>query len=287
VLVTSVAIVVLSVVAVVLGRIGPARTASLHFVAGSAPITEPASEDELAPAPDQADAAPVVVPANAIATTARSRPVVLREAIVAGSPAAVVESRSAPKPAEQLIFDGQSFNYYPGNGKRAYPAQLLDLMGPRIGISAVVGISGTSYAYRSATVGARVDSLYPRARRTTVLDIAGQNEILGGTTATELFRTVAAYADARHQAGAAFVVEYTITKSDRYTSTQEAERAAYNRLLMGNAGHHIDAVVDIASRPEFANPSNTTYFEDGIHPTEAGARIIAAMAQATVRYLLG
>ena len=197
-------------------------------------------------------------------------------------------AHASSRPRDQLVFDGQSFNFYPLEVSTApYPQQLIRMLGPRVGVTAVAGISNTSYAERSWSVGARVDSRYPHAQRTTVLDLAGQNELLAGMDAVHLFKLVAAYADARHRAGAKYVIEYTITPSTRYTPAIDAQRTAYNRLLVANSGHHFDGVIDLARRSQLSNPSDSRFFEDGLHPTQAGAAIIASMARARLHTLLG
>jgi hypothetical protein len=264
--------------------------------ATAVPASDPISADQ-APAPGTQG-----VPAGATRTQPTAATGATRATTTAlprqfpSVPSSPVASPTVPalgqipllKPNEQLIFDGQSFNYSPWLGaKRTYPVQLLERLAARVGASAVTAISNTTYAQRASTVATRVDALYTRAKRTTVLDLAGQSDVLAGMPANAIYDAVVGYANARRAGGAAFVVEFTVPPSVLYSAAQDAERRAYNDLLLANRGPRIDAVVDIASRAEFADPSDTRYFIDGVHPTEAAAGVITSLALGAVTRLLG
>jgi hypothetical protein len=283
------ALVWIALIALVLGRMG-GDTGPVQHVAAATNIAAPAFDPPEAPTADVAvpeSPAPSVVIKAARSRAHRS---VVSEPVqeAAAVAAAVVDQRLESTPEDQLIFDGQSFNYAQRSNGRSYPAQLVARLGSRIGLSSVLAMSGTTYAQRSGSVGARVDTQYRKAKRSTVLDLAGQSDILAGVTGAQLYKAVSAYADARRRAGARFIIEYTITPSDSrwYTKAEDTERQTYNRLLLADAQNHFDAVIDLASRPEFAHPEDTTYFEDGLHPTEQGAAVIASLAEVAVRALL-
>lgn len=153
-----------------------------------------------------------------------------------------------------------------------------------------VAISGTTYAFRNTTVIDRVDRAYINATRNTILDVGGQTDLLPGAagglalTGAALLAISEAYADARRAAGCDYVVEFTVLKSTFYDAPQEAQRVIYNNLM--KASTHFDAVVDVASRAEFSDPNNATYFYDGLHFTQAGGAIFASMAKTVLDQLL-
>ena len=147
-----------------------------------------------------------------------------------------------------------------------------------------VAVSGTSYAERSVSVAERVDALYRKDRRSTVLDLAGQSDLLAGLSGIELFDVVTAYGDARRAAGATFVVEFTITPWELYSAAEDRQRLAYNALLVANVGNQIDLVIDLAGRSEFANAANSFYLVGG-HPTLAAVTVIATLASRGVSRL--
>lgn len=278
-----VAIVWVALFAALLARIGSGPSTPATFTAGAASLTSPASASLSAPATPETLPPPVVVAraSQAVAADPHTTPAEVAEGVAAPHAPAVTAAR-------QLIFDGQSLNYSPMDRQgRTYPEQLLALLGPRVGLDGVVAISGTTYAQRSDSVASRVDALLPRAHRSMVLDLAGQSDLLNKMSATDMYNTVTAYADARRRAGATFVVEFTVIPSTLYTPEENEQRLAFNKMLLRNQGHHFAAVIDIAHRAEFADPANRTYLADGLHPTEAGAAVIAEMAKPFVRALLG
>ncbi len=105
----------------------------------------------------------------------------------------------------------------------------------------------------------------------------GTND-LGKTsiTGTDLFYTVLIPMGAiARSLGAYFTVETVLPRGigsdNNWTSAKELERLAYNALVKGGTEPVIDFVIDSASRSEFADPGNTTYFNaDTLHLTTAG-----------------
>ena len=61
----------------------------------------------------------------------------------------------------------------------------------------------------------------------------------------------------------------------------EPNRTTYNSTLTGAgwaAANGIDYIIDLASQATMGNPatcSNTTYYQDGVHPTEVGYALLA------------
>jgi hypothetical protein len=196
----------------------------------------------------------------------------------------VPPTTTAPHVTHHLVFDGQSLNVTPFTGQ-TYPTQLLglvpaaDLQGP------VVGVAGTTYAQRSVDVATRVDALLRATDRPTILDIAGQSDLLAGLSAPDILAATETYSAGRRAAGAAAYVIFTVPPSTLYTAAQEQQRQAYNRLLRTSA--RFDAVVDIAALPVLADAADLRWFDDGLHPTAAGATAIAQAAYDTLVRLLG
>lgn len=183
---------------------------------------------------------------------------------------------------EHLVFDGQSFCHVP---LPTLPQIVTALLKPHSW--AVVGISSTTYATRTATAASRTDRHVVNGSRQVLVDIGGQSDLLGGLTAAQILSAAESYADGRRTAGFDLIVGCTVPPIQQttgvwgtYTAAMETQRVAYNPLL--KASSHFDAVADIAAIVQLADPSDTTYFSDGLHPTLAGANPIGAVIVAAL-----
>lgn len=186
------------------------------------------------------------------------------------------------RPEAFIVFDGQSFNNKPDAvaSDQPYNVRLMTLLaatGRKFGM-ANMAISGTSYADRATTVVSRVDQFGARYAYPMIVEFSGVKDITDGNTAAQILATAEAYADARRAAGFKKVFTATVTPNSGYTAPQEAVRVAYNALLVANANGKFDGVIDIAALPHAANAADTTYYTDGIHPTNALAAEFATTA---------
>lgn len=171
------------------------------------------------------------------------------------------------------MFDGQSFNNYPQAvaSDKPYTVRLLELLktGTTTFGSSNQAISGTSYTDRNSTVVSRVDQFGTRYETLVICDFSGVKDISEGKTPAQILALAEAYADARRVAGFDYILTATVTKNTGYTAGQETTRQQYNNLLRANANNKFDAILDIDSLAHAQNPANTTYFTDGIHPSNA------------------
>lgn len=184
----------------------------------------------------------------------------------------------------KLIADGQSFNFAPTIGG-SY-AWLLLAMLPTLYRLEVVGLSSTSYATRATTVTTRTDPRIPIVNRSVMLDVGGPTDIINGNSAATVLAAAESYADGRRAAGVDYVIGYTVTPGTIptwYSSAQDAVRLSYNASLKSSS--HFDAVVDMAALAHAADPANTTYFSDGLHPTAALATEIATLTRTAMAAL--
>src|SRR5690606_17387894 len=144
-------------------------------------------------------------------------------------------------------------------------------------------LPGTTYAQRTTNAATRVDPFVSNAARNVLIDIAGQSDLLNSLTAEQLLVAAESYAADRRAAGFDRIVVTTVpsmTDAWGWDANMEEQRVAYNDLLLNSTA--FDAVADIASIPELADPSDTTYFSDGLHPTPAGADLMAPVIAAAV-----
>lgn len=189
-----------------------------------------------------------------------------------------------------LLFDGQSFAYTPTAGTSHYGA-LLGLLPKHRYTNVFVAAAATTYAQRAATAAGRVDSSIPKDRPVILIDVAGQSDIIaaasggGDLTGAQALAAAESYWTARRVAGVDFVIAATVPKMTAawLDADGESQRQAYNAGLLTSAGPN--AVADIAALPHAADPADTTYFADGLHPTSTLAAEFAATIETAMASL--
>lgn len=151
----------------------------------------------------------------------------------------------------------------------------------------VCNIGGTSYAFRDQTVVDRVDMWLRQHPDNVLIDDGGANEygVIDNPPMTwQQVRDVKlAYTEARRAAGAQYIVGLTHTPGIDQIDTQfwfDAPELA--EMALGNAAmvadpesFGYDQVIDIASIPQLQDPTNTTYFYDGVHYADPAATLVA------------
>jgi len=108
---------------------------------------------------------------------------------------------------------------------------------------------------------------------------AGTNDIfLYSQTGAQTAALLQTYVDARNAAGWAYSDICVCTMLPRQ-SANESARTAYNSDIRTNAikGYVVADVGADATIGVFSAPTNTTYYSDTIHPTDAGHAIVASI----------
>ncbi len=122
---------------------------------------------------------------------------------------------------------------------------------------------------------------------TIVLIHAGDNDIRLGSKAEEIYSSFTRYVELCHGIGARVIVS-TELKLARMPPQRTAELVQYDRLLIANMGG-ADGVVDLDRDEHFRDMryrDDPQWFrEDGIHPADAGNRLMADMLVSGIRNL--
>lgn len=205
----------------------------------------------------------------------------LGQAIETDTGQPVTISKTLALAVSQLIFTGQSFGNVPAPPNN-YPTLLEGLL-PSAWYADDFNacVNGTLYVQREATAASDVDAHVSSSHRSVMLDVGGPTDIANNFTAAQILGWAETYFDNRRAAGVDFVIGFTATPSTIYSAPQDAVRLAYNDLL--RASTHVDAVCDMANIPELSDPTNTTYYDGSqLHPTAAGALLIAQLARETL-----
>ena len=127
-------------------------------------------------------------------------------------------------------------------------------------------------------------------RKYIFLDAIGSNDgavgNFGGTDVSDYVAADSAMCAARVTAGADAVLRTTLLPRNDGLLT-EPNRLTFNTLVPTVTTYNV--IVDLASQSTMGNPStcgNTTYYVDGVHPTSAGAALLAPILLTAVTNLV-
>lgn len=212
-----------------------------------------------------------------------------------------------------LVFDGNSWTDYGapcfpgesyGTGAK-YPAQLLALS-PWATNGAIItyrATSGQTTAQMIAGGACAMDGSGTRTAASTYVDgqLSGTrpnilvaweigNDLYFNGNTTDAYDRIVSYCQARRTAGWKVVVGTALyrqfgsgpTPAGDTWSAYNAKIDTVNNLVRANWTDFADAIADIGARSEFADPTNTTYFWDGVHPNGTGRGIVASVVSAAI-----
>lgn len=180
----------------------------------------------------------------------------------------------------------------------------ISLFSP-VGYTGLYALSRPSVVFHDTAVGGSVmASLMSRlpsdmALRPTVLTLLiGANDLGGDQSADEWLAGVYAYAAQWRAIGVKVAIGTVLplqlgSSTSLYaqiTSRHNSRRIVVNAGLRAAVGTKIDAVIDFAADPQIgtdAAASDKMWYQDGIHPTEAGQQRMSTIYTPVVDRLLG
>jgi lysophospholipase L1-like esterase len=160
-------------------------------------------------------------------------------------------------------------------------------------------VSGETVATMTTNAPSTIDPLVSSAYRNNIAVLfGGTNDIYfdadSDDTASTTISRVVAYCQARQAAGWQVVVTTLLPRDDfpgtsTLPATQathfEARRQAFNTYIRNNWQSFANALADVGNDPNMGqagDETNATLFTDGVHPTAAGAAIVAGYMQAAI-----
>jgi lysophospholipase L1-like esterase len=112
----------------------------------------------------------------------------------------------------------------------------------------------------------------------TAVVFAGTNDIVGNATGAATIAQLTTLCNAIKATKPGIrVVVVTCLPRTAITAGRETERQAYNSSMISGFSAYADALVQVHTDANLANPANTTYYADGSHLTAAGAAIAAGL----------
>lgn len=197
-------------------------------------------------------------------------------------------------PVGMLKFEGDSITAGSGLGAgESYPLQTQAALGltPVYWEYSNVSTSGHTLVQMTADAAAQVDASYSVANDHNVLVIfGGTNDIAtAGDDGATAYATLESYCLARKAVGWTVVVVSMLPRTAGITGSPPGgfavNRTAFNNSLLANWPTFADALADAGNDATLADPTDTTYYQDQIHPTAAGATIIAGYVTAAIEGL--
>jgi len=192
--------------------------------------------------------------------------------------------------ALNIVFDGDSITAGAGStGSGRYTlVTTAALHGNPTTVN--LGIYGQDVSAMLAKATTAVDPLFDPNKANVCSVFGGTNDIYHSTanTAAVIYANLVAYGQGRRAAGFK-VIAYTVTpRSNAGTPVDfETRRQALNALIVAGWSSFADALVDIGNDPIMGPAgaeTNTTYYADLVHPTNAGhARIAGLLLAALAR----
>jgi lysophospholipase L1-like esterase len=168
-------------------------------------------------------------------------------------------------------------------GATPYPLQ----METKIGFHCIVenlGVSGNGIAQvvsgQIPTANTYATQAY--GGRTVYIGFYGTNDINSGTSGATAY---AAYASSFASSTAAKKVAVTMLDRTDFDSTEKSRRVAFNDLLRANWHTFADALAEPDLVPELSDPTNATYFPDGVHLSTAGYDFLSTVIANAVNSL--
>lgn len=187
------------------------------------------------------------------------------------------------RPSDLIVFDGQSLGLVPTLAL-SFPTKMMST-----GVVHTVwynrAISATTWLERAVDVTNRVDRLLrcvptSTASVKTLFDTAGTKNINNGQTAAQIFSEASTYWTARRTAGFTKIIACTVSPSTDFTGGELTVRTDYNQLLRNAVGVELDGVADLETITQLSDPTNTTYYDSGVHYTDAATTLVAPVTRA-------
>ena len=141
------------------------------------------------------------------------------------------------------------------------------------------GFDGFDTENLTANFSAEVHPLYSASvGRNVVVIHEGMNDIRHGATDVEAIATMLTYCNQAKSLG--WEVWICTGMPQQFTAQVMAYQAAYNAYVREHWADFGSKLIDLAADPILSNPSNPTYFMDGLHPNDAGYVVLADVVKA-------
>jgi len=174
-----------------------------------------------------------------------------------------------------IVADGQSLNFTPIPYVDNWPMRVsddLNLVRP-----VDVWIGGTGWYTLLGTQTQRTRPYAHAALNTIYTLCGGTTDVAAGHAAADIYADMVTTADNARGLGYDHVIATTITPWSGWAggSAPEIQRLAANALILDDADEAFDSVADFAGTTGLHDPTNGSYYADGLHFTALAAQLAA------------
>lgn len=187
----------------------------------------------------------------------------------------------------QIVFVGDSLTSGVGStGGQTYPKQTVDLLSTTTTYDYTnLGVMAWTVTNMTDSAPSGSDGHYNDLRPNNLLAFwGGTNDIFYGADATTAYNRIVSYAQGRKTLGYKVIVTTMLPRG----ADVEGSRTSLNSLLRANWSTFADALSDPASDSRIGDAgdfSDTTYYSDGVHMTNAGYAIVASFMKHQIELL--
>lgn len=171
--------------------------------------------------------------------------------------------------------DSITFGYNVDSG---YPQRVMtSLIGSQYMYNNNTAINGYTTGQVLDSLNSTVLTKYNSSINNVYTLMVGRNNLTGSIAAAAIYAGIVSICQQAKSAGYRVVI-MTVLKSTNEIGnpTALANWTALNTLIRNNWASFADAIYDTALITDALDPTNTTYFQDGVHPTDALDTEIAA-----------
>lgn len=151
-------------------------------------------------------------------------------------------------------------------------------------------ISGTGVSQAAARYAANIKTRYSASRSKNILVFfSGTNDLSpGGANVATVLAAHYAYCDTARADGFKVFIGTMLPRTVGAFGTAasfEADRQTWNTDVIANGPSHADGVINFAAISGMGangDSANTTYYQDGVHPTAAGMALMATAATSVI-----
>lgn len=187
------------------------------------------------------------------------------------------------------VFDGQSLVVWPSAYHvNSFPMRMME---GRKAAYHIVGIGGYAWTQLDNDFSSRVAPYAKLAPVSFYIMVGATTQIDLGQAGGAVYNTEKAISDLAYAAGYTYVIGSTTTPSTSFSAADNIELGILNAAVRADASNAFDAVADLAADPRLDDPTDTTYYGDGTHPTyvddvNSGTVAMAELIGAAVDSLL-
>jgi len=195
----------------------------------------------------------------------------------------------APQSDVNLVYDGDSITF--GRGV-ALGNEIASQTPALIGETFArfnYGIGGQQQASMVTGYPNRAAQAYQASKLNVLKIFAGTNDVKNNVTGANTWASAVSEMQAARTTGFQKILVATMLPRGDFTGAQEAERQAFNDLVRANWQTYADGLLDYAADPMMGAAgatSNLTLFSDGVHPTEYGDSLLAAIDAPKIKVMI-